>query len=429
MPMSDLSVTELLRGRRPNYSLEQPLYSRADVLDLELDRIFRRCWLFVGHGCEIPNPGDYMLFEVGPDSNILCRGNDGGIRGFHNTCRHRGSRIAVESRGTVKRFVCPYHNWAYDLDGALVSALYMGDAFDKSCHELHAVQVENLEDFLFISLADAPPSFDRAHALVGPHLRPYRPEKTKVCHRDSYLVHANWKLIIENNRECYHCRVAHPEFMKANYDLGMNEDPRAEGEYCVSLGEQEALWRERGLPTHAVNFPDNSWFRCARMPLKKGFVTETLSGAPSAPLLGDLRDAHCGSLRVVWLPNAWMHANCDYIMSTSIAPVDAQHTRVTVRFLVHEDAQEGVDYRVEDVAAVWKATSEQDWRLCENNQLGINSSRYTPGPYSMVAENAVERYVEWYLGRMLAGANAVTDALGQVHESTPWVGDGPCGRS
>lgn len=400
--MVDPSVDALLRRRRTNYSLEQALYTQPGVLDAELEQIFRRCWLFAGHGCEIPNPGDYMLFEVGPDSIIVCRGADGQIRAFHNTCRHRGSRVALESRGTVKRFVCPYHNWAYDLNGALVSALYMGDAFDKSCHELHAVHVEAIEDFLFINLAEHPIALDRAHELIGPHLRPYRPEKTKVCHRDSYLVNANWKLIIENNRECYHCRVAHPEFMKANYDLGMNDDPRAEGDYCSALTEQERAWRERGLPTHAVNFPDDTWFRCARMPMKKGYVTETLSGQPSAPLLGDLRDEHCGSLRVVWLPNAWMHANCDYIMSTSIAPVDAQHTRITVRFFVREDAVEGVDYNVEEVAAVWKATSEQDWTLCENNQLGVNSSRYTPGPYSMIAENAVERFMEWYLAQMLS---------------------------
>lgn len=402
--MLDRTVRELLERRRPNYSLEQGFYTRGEVLDAELELVFRQSWLFVGHGCEIPRPGDYFLFDVGSDSIIVCRGDDGTVRAFHNTCRHRGSRVALETRGTVKRFVCPYHNWAYDLDGALVSALHMGDAFDKSCHELHRVHVESLEDLLFICLADTPPSFDRARESVGPHLRPYRPEKTKVCHRDDYLVKANWKLIIENNRECYHCRVAHPEFMKANYDLGMTDDPRVEGEYCAALGEQERQWEARGLPTQAVNFPDNSWFRCARMPMKKGFVTETLNGAPSAPLLGDLRDEHCGSLRVVWLPNAWMHANCDYIMSTAIAPVDAQHTRISVRFLVHEDAKEGEDYRVEDVVAVWKATSEQDWRLCENNQLGVNSSRYTPGPYSLVAENAVERYVQWYLARMLDGA-------------------------
>ena len=119
-----------------------------------------------------------------------------------------------------------------------------------------------------------------------------------------------------------------------------------------------------------------------------------------APLLGDLTDPKTGSLRVITLPNFWAHANCDYAMTTRLLPAGPDLTNVEVCFLVRGEALAGTDYDPERVAAVWRATCEQDWELCENNFAGIRSVAYEPGPFSEVTEGSVESFVRWYLGEL-----------------------------
>jgi Rieske 2Fe-2S family protein len=133
-----------------------------------------------------------------------------------------------------------------------------------------------------------------------------------------------------------------------------------------------------------------------------------LDGKRVAPLMGDLPDENVGSLRIIALPNFWAHANCDYAMTTRLIPVSAGLTRVEVSFLVHEDAVEGEDYEPEKVAHVWRATSEQDWELCENNYAGIKSLAYEPGPLSELTESSVESFLQWYL-RQVGGDSTILE--------------------
>ncbi len=394
---ADAFVAELLASRRPGYSLPQPFYTDARVFALDLDRVFRRQWIFVGSGREISEPGDYFTIEIGPDSLIIARDGDGAVQALYNTCRHRGSRICHETRGKAKHLVCPYHRWVYAHDGGLIHARFLDDDRDRNELALEKAHVEVLQDYIFVCLDEAPPDFEAARRAIEPQLAPHQPARTKICYSREYDVAANWKVIMENNRECYHCRTGHPEFMEANYDLGMNQDRRQNAEFAARRDHMRQTWRGLGLPTDAVSFPNGSWYRCERIPLKEGFVSETISGQPAAPLLGQISDPDCGSLRTIGLPNFWAHANCDYLMTTCLMPVDALRSRVRVNFLVHEDAEEGRDYDVSDVIAIWKATSEQDWTLCENNQLGIHSSAYKPGPYLSLVEQSVEDFVVWYL--------------------------------
>jgi glycine betaine monooxygenase A len=221
-----------------------------------------------------------------------------------------------------------------------------------------------------------------------------------VAVRHSYRVRANWKTLVENNRECYHCRVSHPEFCMSNYDLGLPGDTRSDAGFDATLEQEYERWREAGLAPEEISFPEGSPYRVSRLPLKEGFLTESLDGGLVAPLMGDLEDPTTGSLRVITLPNFWAHANCDYAMTTRLLPAAPDLTDVEVCFLVREDAVEGVDYDPERVAAVWRATCEQDWELCENNFAGIRSVAYEPGPFSPVTESSVESFVRWYLDQL-----------------------------
>ena len=186
----------------------------------------------------------------------------------------------------------------------------------------------------------------------------------------------------------------------SNYDLGLPGDIRSDDGFDATLEREYERWRDLGLSPEEASFPGGSPYRVSRLPLKEGFLTESLDGDLLAPLMGDLTDPQTGSLRIITLPNFWAHANCDYAMTTRLLPAGPELTRVEVCFLVREDAVEGVDYDPERVADVWRATCEQDWELCENNYAGIKSVAYEPGPFSEVTESSVESFLEWYLDQL-----------------------------
>ena len=398
--MTDLN--ELLRSRVPGKSLPQEFYVEPEVFEEDLRRVFYKNWLFAGHACEIPEPGDYFLLPVGAEELIVLRDKEGAVRAHFNVCRHRGSRILTKERGCSRSLVCPYHQWVYALDGGLTNARLMGEGFDADEYRLRPAAVRELAGLVFVCLSpdESTPDFDAVFEAVEPQLRPHGLEGAKVAARDSYEVRANWKVLVENNRECYHCRVSHPEFCMSNYDLGLPGDSRSDEGYDSTLEREYKRWRSLGLSPKEVSFPNGSSHRVSRLPLKEGFLTESLDGNLVAPLMGELTDPNVGSLRLITVPNFWGHANCDYAMTTRLLPIGPELTRVEVSFLVREDAVEGVDYDPDRVAAVWRATSEQDWELCENNHAGIRSVAYEPGPFSKITESSVEMFVRWYLGQL-----------------------------
>ena len=128
-----------LRGRNLETALEREFYCSQEDYQVDLDMIWYRDWLFVGHDCEVSNPGNFLTVQIGEYPVVVLRDRDGGLRAFHNTCRHRGSRICSAERGTSPRLVCPYHQWTYALDGRLIAARDMGSEFDKTQHGLKPV--------------------------------------------------------------------------------------------------------------------------------------------------------------------------------------------------------------------------------------------------------------------------------------------------
>ncbi|MGH9060119.1 MAG: aromatic ring-hydroxylating oxygenase subunit alpha [Acidimicrobiales bacterium] len=388
-----------LRPRRAGEALGRGWYVDADVFAAELDRVLLAGWLFAGHTCELGEAGDYLVVDVGPESVIVARAPSGAIVAHHNVCRHRGSRL-VAGRGHAPALVCPYHQWVYELDGSLRSARLMGADFCTAGYALAPVQVEEMAGLLFVSVAPDPPPFAAAADAVGPQLAPHRLEAARVAVRDHYRVRANWKTVVENNRECYHCRARHPEFCLSNFDLGTHGDTRRRADHDRAVAEAYERWGRAGLAPREVTFPDGAWYRVSRLPLKDGWATESMDGGLVAPPLGTLGGTDPGSLRVVGLPTMWAHANVDYAVTTRLMPLDPATTDVEVCFLVDAAAREGPDYRVDELTAVWRATCEQDWQLCENASAGIRSRAYRPGPLSPVVENSVDAFLDWYLARM-----------------------------
>lgn len=394
------SMTALVDSYTPGMTLPQGFYTDQTIFETEMQAIFCTQWLFAGHSCDVAQPGQYFTLPIGRESVIVIRDRDGTLRAHFNVCRHRGSKLAWHDRGWVKTLVCPYHGWVYQLDGTLQAARFMED-FTCDEYPLVSAAIREVAGLIFVCLSPQPPDFVMPAAAIAPQLLPHQLEQAKVIVRDRYRVHANWKTILENNRECYHCQVAHPEFMLANYDAGLPGDDRnGNTRFQQTRAAAYQRWQTLGLSPHEVSFPNGSWFRITRLPLRDGFLTESLHGRLTAPPMVDVPDLDVGSLRLVGMPNFWGHANVDYTMTTQVIPISAHETQIDVAFLVRQDAVEGIDYAVDDVAAVWRATSAQDWQICEHNYAGICSSAYRPGRLSASMEASVTEFINWYLRQM-----------------------------
>jgi phenylpropionate dioxygenase-like ring-hydroxylating dioxygenase large terminal subunit len=394
--MNKTNPERLLDQYKSGWSLEQAFYTDPQIFELEWEHIWKKYWLFAGTTAEIPKPGDYFIYTAQNDSIIIIRGNKGEVYAHYNTCRHRGSLMCLEERGHSPKLVCPYHQWVYDKDGSLLKARLMPEDFDVSSFGLHPVQVQVANGLIFISLANDPPDFTKVLRDYAPFLLPYKIDKAKVAYRKRYEVRTNWKLIAENFRECYHCGPAHPEYCNAVIGANLRES------VDDVLAERQPEWQKNGLAINNIDFENDSFHFAVRYPLRPGVSSYSLDGKEVAIPMGDHKSFDAGVLGLVVYPNFWMDAVSDYMWTMRLTAVSPSCTILDLSWLVDGAAKEGVDYTPERLTEFWKITGEQDWRLCENNFLGIESSHYQPGPYAPV-ELDVSKFVDWYIERLREG--------------------------
>ena len=416
--MSD-SLPNLILRRRPGHSLERPFYIDDAVYRADLATIFGRHWIFVGQEPDVPQSGDVMALHVGDAPVLILRDDEGAVRAFHNVCRHRGAQLVPEGKGQVGNLVCRYHTWTYGLDGRLLFADHMGEAFDTACRGLKPVALRSVAGLLFICLADDPPAdIADMEAVMDPYLRPHAIPEAKVARQIDLVEHANWKLTMENNRECYHCAGNHPELTVPLFAYGFGFAPgqmdAAElaqaTRYDALVEDSHARWEQAGLPSRRVEHLTGraTGFRAERLPLDQAGESHTAdTRAACRRLLGRLSDAKLGAklggLSFWTQPNSWHHFMGDHAVTFCALPLGPERTLLRTTWLVHKDAVEGVDYDPANLTAVWEATNRQDAGLVEITQAGVRSPAYEPGPYSPHTEGLVEQFCGWYLERMAAG--------------------------
>ena len=399
MTATQPNIHDLLARRRPGHALEQPFYTSAEIYQLDLENIWYREWLYAIPACQLARAGSYVTLKIGDYNVIIVKGRDGEIRAFHNSCRHRGSIVCKAREGQVAKLVCPYHSWTYDLDGRLVWADKMNADFDPSQHGLRSVHLREVSGLVYICLAGNPPNFETFAQKAAPYLDVHDLGDAKVAHTSSIIEKGNWKLVWENNRECYHCAANHPELCRT-----YPEAPNVTG---VSGGaddpEMAAHWDKceaAGLPAR-FHMHESGQFRAIRSPLLRDAVSYTMDGKPAVGrTLSDVRVDHIGALMLFHYPTTWNHVLGDHAVTFRVLPISATETAVTTKWLVHKDAVEGVDYDLETLTHVWTETNDEDRRIVEENALGIKSPAYEPGPYSEVHEGGVIQFVDWYAGFM-----------------------------
>ncbi|HVE06022.1 MAG TPA: aromatic ring-hydroxylating dioxygenase subunit alpha [Paraburkholderia sp.] len=406
-------IRALIERRKQGYSLEAPFYLSDEIFALDMEAIFRGHWIQVAVEPDIPEAGDYLTVELDGDSILIVRDDDMQLRAFYNVCRHRGARLCNEPKGTVGNIVCPYHSWTYNLSGELMFAEHMGEQFDRCKHSLKQVHVESLAGLVFICLAPTPPQgFDVLRAAMEPYLLPHDLPNCKVAATIDLVEEGNWKLTMENNRECYHCVANHPELTISLYEYGFGyqmTEANAEGMAAFEriCSERAQQWEAMKLPSVEIDrLLDVTGFRTQRLPLDRSGESQTLDAqVASKKLLGEFKRADLGGLSFWTQPNSWHHFMSDHIVTFSVIPLSAGKTLVRTKWLVHRDAQEGVDYDIDNLTAVWRATNDQDRTLVEYSQRGVASRAYQPGPYSPYTEGLVEKFCDWYVQRLAEQIN------------------------
>ena len=408
-------IARWLNQDRPGHTLPRELYVSEAAFQFDAHVMLKSVWLYACTVAHVKHPGDYFVFELASNSIIIVRGRDNRVRAFWNSCRHRGSRICEQQRGRAARLTCPYHQWTYGLDGGLLAARSMAKDFAKADHGLTPVALENIAGLIFICMDDNPPPIDRAKADIADQIAVYDLEKCKVAVQDNLIEHANWKLVMENNRECYHCDAGHPELVRVlgtyGFGKGLPEDGEADvvddSAFDAMVKAKRAQWSKMGIFRELIEFPDGWWHRVARLPLANGALTQSIDGRlASKKLIGPFTEPEASSLSVWTQPNSWHHFCCDHVVTFSLTPISADKTLLRTSWLVHEDAVEGVDYDPDHIAALWRTTNDQDGHFSQINHLGIATDGYRQGPYA-VEEKLVESFKDFYVDRAKAALQGV----------------------
>jgi len=352
-------------------------YYDPAIYDQEQTDIFGKMWVYVGQADALPEPGAYQVVTVGQESIIVVRNRDGILQAFLNVCRHRGARLCNQLSGQLKGSIqCRYHAWTYGLDGRLIGApnVLHELEFDRSAYGLFPVPLKVWEGLIWLSLADKPPSFESqindpavwAFAGTAPLAR-YDIGSLKVGKTLTYDVHANWKLVLENTLECYHCGPMHPELC----DL---------------------------LPAFRASFID---FEGEGTDLAESAEAFTITGKASRPPLpGLLPEDIRRYYGVLLMPNIFVNLLGDHVVIDSFQPLGPELTRVTCDWLFDAEVMAKDDFDPMDAVEVLHLVNLQDWEVCEMVQKSMASRAFEHGGIYVPVEQHIRGLADYILEKL-----------------------------
>jgi glycine betaine catabolism A len=347
------------------------------VLAWERRHLFADAWVCVGRGDELAAVGARRAITVGDDAVLLVRGEDGRLRGFFNVCQHRGHELAPCGSASEHRSIhCPYHGWRYGLDGSLLSTprFEAPPGFDRAEHGLVPVPVEEWHGWVLVNVSGTAPAVGEYFAGLEGLVAPYEPERLVVGATHRYEIAANWKIVVENYQECFHCPNIHPELCRVS--------PSTSGEnYAAHGGLWVGGWQE--LMPHAV--------------------TMSLDGRSGAtPLRGLDAVARRRIEYLGLLPNVLVSLHPDYVMTHRLEPLAPGRTAIECQWLFAPEVAAAVGFDPSFAVDFWDLTNRQDWAACEGVQRGTASRGYHQGPFG-ADEDAVAEFVQLVAAAYLSG--------------------------
>lgn len=390
------SLNSMLKDNyKSGYSLNQRYYKDEGIYNLEINNIFHKHWLFAGHISQVPNIGDYFLFEFSNESIIIVRNKNNKLKAHINVCRHRGSKICLDKKGNKNLLTCPYHAWSYDLDGVLISAREMPGDFKFEHNSLIPVHLELIGGFIFISLSKNPLSLNNLKRDLNETLELFGLDCLKLVKHKSYSIPANWKLAVENYNECYHCIPSHKEFSRIHL-MGTNDEvfKLKKSEY-QQLNENNPKYAQFNCYYNNAE-PGQEGYQYDRNPLNPGIFSGTVTGEAAAPLLGKLTEYDHGASELMIGPLMFFLIYDDHIVGYRFTPISVDNCVCDIFWMVRDDAIENIDFNINNLIWLWDTTTVADKTIIINNQKGVNSKFYSPGRLSLM-ENFQKEFLDWYI--------------------------------
>jgi Rieske 2Fe-2S family protein len=364
-----MATEERSIGAELQATLPGSYYLDPAILREEWERIFFRSWLYAGREERVAKPGGYMTLPVGPESVLIVRDREGALRAFYNVCRHRGSILCEAETGSLKAIRCPYHAWTYGLDGRLLAAPGLREAgVPAGEFGLRPVALEVWRGGIFVNLDPACRPLREFLGGLPARVERYPLENLRVHTHAVYEVQANWKILVENYQECYHCPGVHPELcdLVPLYRTGVVDEAGT---------ERLALFRD-------------------------GVATLTATGSSNRPAFAALderqRRTFDGELL---LPNSWMNFLPDFVQTRSLWPLSPERTRIVTDWLFEPEAMARADFDATDVLSFTQLIAEQDWKVCESVQKGVGSRGFGRGVYTPLEEDP-GRFARWVAERL-----------------------------
>ena len=377
------TTTEMMR------TLPRAAYLSDEHFAREAERIFHREWFAVGREEAIPAAGDYLHVEVAGESVLIVRARSGELErvlqrlpaprvppgdGGSATCGEDGP--SGRFKGAIR---CPYHAWTYGLGGELRNAPFLteSDGLRREQLSLYPVAVETWGGFVFVNLTPSELTPERSLAArldgIVERTRNYPLADLRLGSRITYHVDANWKTIVENYNECYHCGPVHPELCELVPAFKQG-------------GGRELDW-DGGIPH------------------REGATTFTFSGTttrePFPGLSEDERVKHKGELIY---PNLMVSLSSDHVVAFTLWPLDAGHTRIDCDFLFHPDEIAKPGFSPADAVDFWDLVNRQDWEICASVQKGMSSRAFSFGYYAPMEDLSLD--IRRYLADTLGDAQA-----------------------
>ncbi|MEM6904685.1 MAG: aromatic ring-hydroxylating dioxygenase subunit alpha [Pseudomonadota bacterium] len=350
------------RDPKHSFTMSARYYHDAGVWEREKAAIFYRTWLYAGHVSQVAEPGQYLTAKIHEQNVFVARGRDGVLRGFYNVCAHRGHEL-LEGTGKKNVITCPYHAWAFDWNGQLINARNSENVagFDKCAFSLKPIRVEVFCGLVMVCLDPDAPGFAEQTGDLEAEIRHYVPacDDLGFAQRDTYEVAANWKVLIDNFLECYHCACAHRDFV----DLVDMDSYRTvtRGIYSAQISEAPRTTQARAFTFERgeVDFGYAGWFVWPNM---------TIWAYPGEPNLSVLQMLPAGPERCIEYQD-W------FIPGGVVTP------------------------QLRDAIAYQKDTLQpEDIGLCESVQRGLKSFGYNQGRFIVdeelteLSEHAVHHF-------------------------------------
>ena len=366
--------------KRLEPSIPAHYYYDAQHYERELESIWYNMWIQVARLEEIPNPGDYKVATIGTQQIVLLKDQKGTLRAFHNTCRHRGSILCIDEKGSFKgdSIVCPYHGWTYSFKGGLIATPLRMEStgFKMSDYWLYNVAVGTWGGYIFVNLAgERAVPLELALGDIPSRFVNYHAENLRVGKRIVLDIKANWKLIFENFFECFHCPGVHPEMctiLGPKYWTG--------GAWGIREDEKGNL-----IPELGPEYADRA-------------KTMTMDGTSKIPSFRHLTDEEKNKPynSLVLQPSLIMFVSPDHLHTYTMLPTGPDSVRMTYEWLFEPESMARPDFDLDYYLELWVIINEQDALVCERQQMGLRCREFKHGNF-VPQEMDCHNFNQWVL--------------------------------